>query len=39
LNSLFYSIELVTFSLAVNTQFQSNMVSIKQIFRLYPWKN
>jgi len=30
-NSLFYSDELLTFSAAVNSQCQSNIVSIKQI--------
>jgi len=38
-NSLFYSVELVTFSPAVNAQCQSNIVSIKQILRSCPWKN
>jgi len=38
-NSSFCSDELVTFSPAVNAQCQSNIVSIKQILRSYPWKN
>jgi len=37
-NSLFYSVELVTFSLEVNAQCQSNMASIKQMLRSCPWK-
>ena len=38
-NSLFCSDALVTFSPVVNAQCQSNIVSIKQILRSYPWKN
>ena len=38
-NSLFYSDELMTFSPAVNAQCQSNMASMRQILRSYPWKN
>ena len=38
-NSLFYIVELVTFSPAVNAQCQSNMASMKQILRSYQWKN
>ena len=39
LNSLFCRVELVTFSPAVSAQCQSNMASMKQILRSYPWKN
>jgi len=38
-NSLFHSDELVTFSLAVNAQCQSNMASMKQILLSCPWKH
>ena len=37
--NLYCSVELVTFSPVVNAQCQSNIVSIKQILRSYPWKN
>ena len=37
-NSLFYSVEHVTFSPAVNVQCQPNMPSIKQSLRSCPWK-
>jgi len=38
-NSLFYSNDLLTFSLAVNAPCQSNMASMRQIFRSCPRKN
>ena len=38
-NSLFSSVELGTFLPAVNAQIQSNIVSMKQILRSYPWKH